>query len=511
MLYVLAGSGDGARSAASGTVWRRAPPPSSRRGTAWRIDAADGLGCCRCSSATRSPPARRHAVVVAAARAPSATAGRQFTLLATPEVGCASVTQFVGFIPPGRAPDHFHRYDEVVYVLAGEGALHIGGESAPLHPGACVHLPARLVHCLENAGPGEMEVLGVFRPAGSPAEAYYPDGTLAVVPTETRRPDAEDRAHRRGRLGGKPRPRRGLAQRDGSGAFSAPAVLARRPGSGQPEGKTSPEELLAAAHGELPDDVARGRADRRGHPARPARDDACRIVMDEVEGQGHQIVASQRRRSASAAEGSTTRGCRRRVAKADEGCPFSGLLKRAGVRGRTSRPASRRELPELAARAPDAQDVRSRARDRATLLELFAVARYAPTHHLAAAVALPRARRRRRSRRLKETAGEKEAAKLDRAPTLVLASAKLTGDLVQDEEDVCATAAAIQLVLLAATERGLATYWRTPSVLRTRPGREALGVPVGERVLGLLHFGPPEREPAPSEREPVDAYVSFLP
>jgi hypothetical protein len=26
-----------------------------------------------------------------------------------------------------------------------------------------------------------MKVLGVFRPAGSPAEAYYPDGTLAVV------------------------------------------------------------------------------------------------------------------------------------------------------------------------------------------------------------------------------------------------------------------------------------------------------------------------------------------
>ena len=27
---------------------------------------------------------------------------------------------------------------------------------------------------------GEMQVLGVFRPAGSPAEAYYPDGTKAV-------------------------------------------------------------------------------------------------------------------------------------------------------------------------------------------------------------------------------------------------------------------------------------------------------------------------------------------
>ena len=49
-------------------------------------------------------------------------------------------------------------------------------------PGTCVHLPAGLVHCLENVGPGEMRVLGVFRPAGSPAEAYYPDGTAARYP-----------------------------------------------------------------------------------------------------------------------------------------------------------------------------------------------------------------------------------------------------------------------------------------------------------------------------------------
>jgi nitroreductase len=75
---------------------------------------------------------------------------------------------------------------------------------------------------------------------------------------------------------------------------------------------------------------------------------------------------------------------------------------------------------------------------------------------------------------------------------------------------VCATAAAIQLVLLAATERGLATYWRTPQVLRTKAGREAVGIPPGERFLGLLHFGTAEREPAPREREPVDRYVEFL-
>jgi nitroreductase len=143
------------------------------------------------------------------------------------------------------------------------------------------------------------------------------------------------------------------------------------------------------------------------------------------------------------------------------------------------------------------------------LLEILSAARFAPTHHMTepwrfrvlGPVALSA---------LKEIAGEKEAAKLDRAPTLVVATAALTGDLVQDEEDVCATAAAIELVLLAATELEVATYWRTPQLFRTPPGRDAAGIPAGERFLGLLHFGPAEREPAARERRPVEAYVAFL-
>ena len=70
----------------------------------------------------------------------------------------------------------------MIYILEGEGELMIGGRRAPLSPGSCVHLPARLVHCLANTGASELRLLGVFRPAGSPAEAYYPDGTPAVVP-----------------------------------------------------------------------------------------------------------------------------------------------------------------------------------------------------------------------------------------------------------------------------------------------------------------------------------------
>jgi len=121
-------------------------------------------------------------VDLAAAELGTATAGRQFVLGATPACGCNSVTQFIGLIPVGRAPDHFHRYDEVIYALDGEGVLEIGGEQAPIRPGTCIHLPRGLVHCLANTGETELRVLGVFRPAVSPAEAYYPDGTRAVVP-----------------------------------------------------------------------------------------------------------------------------------------------------------------------------------------------------------------------------------------------------------------------------------------------------------------------------------------
>jgi mannose-6-phosphate isomerase-like protein (cupin superfamily) len=180
VLYVLGGRGSVTIGDESATL-EEGTAAYVARGTRWRVADADGLELLSVLVRDPLPPEAPHAVLRGGTRA-GATAGRQFTLLATPETGCASVTQFVGYIPPGRAPDHYHLYDEVVYVLEGDGELHIGSEDAPLRPGACVHLPARLVHCLENSGPGEMRVLGVFRPAGSPAEAYYPDGALASVP-----------------------------------------------------------------------------------------------------------------------------------------------------------------------------------------------------------------------------------------------------------------------------------------------------------------------------------------
>ena len=96
------------------------------------------------------------------------------------------MTQFLGFVPPGRAPDHFHRYDEVIYILEGAGSLHIGGEQAPLAPGRLRPPAGRgSSTASRTTATRELELLGVFRPAGSPAEAYYPDGTPAAYPEES--------------------------------------------------------------------------------------------------------------------------------------------------------------------------------------------------------------------------------------------------------------------------------------------------------------------------------------
>lgn len=98
---------------------------------------------------------------------------REFKFVIDPDAGCREVTQFVGWIPPGRAPNHYHLYDEVMYILEGEGVLHLEGHpDTPISAGTCIHLPPPVEHCVENTGDSPMRVLGVFHPAGSAAEAY---------------------------------------------------------------------------------------------------------------------------------------------------------------------------------------------------------------------------------------------------------------------------------------------------------------------------------------------------
>jgi nitroreductase len=152
---------------------------------------------------------------------------------------------------------------------------------------------------------------------------------------------------------------------------------------------------------------------------------------------------------------------------------------------------------------------RDRPVDRRTLDELLELARWAPNHNLTNPWRF-RVLGRRALGRLKQAAGPEAAAKLDRAPTLIAASVIRNGDPVQDEEDLCAAAVAAYIVLLAAHGRGLAGYWRTPAVLRTPEGRAAIGIPDGERFVGLLHLGHPRQEREPPERLPPADYVTYL-
>jgi mannose-6-phosphate isomerase-like protein (cupin superfamily) len=118
----------------------------------------------------RAPRAelRSERVVAYAEReAEDAGIGREFRLL----VESSQATQFVGVIPPGRAKMHNHPYDELAWLVEGEGVLHWhAGESIPIARGSRIYFPRLVFHSVENLGGAPMRIMGVFHPAGSPAD-----------------------------------------------------------------------------------------------------------------------------------------------------------------------------------------------------------------------------------------------------------------------------------------------------------------------------------------------------
>ncbi len=146
---------------------------------------------------------------------------------------------------------------------------------------------------------------------------------------------------------------------------------------------------------------------------------------------------------------------------------------------------------------------------RPLLDELLELARWAPNHHLTNPWRF-RVLGPESLGRLKHAAGPEAASKLDRAPTLIAVTAVRSEDPVQDEEDLCATACAVYAVLLGAHGRGLVGYWRTPGVLRTAEGLQALGIPAQERFVALIHLGWPRQRKEPPERLPPADVISYL-
>jgi lipoyl-dependent peroxiredoxin len=115
----------------------------------------------------------------------------------------------------------------------------------------------------------------------------------------------------------------GVASASSSGAFELPVTLPSR--IGRPEGKTSPEELLAAAHAACFATSLAGESAKAGGTVEHL-DVRCTITMDEVEGKGHQIVASEldvRGR----VDGLDAASFAQAAEAADTGCSFSSLLR----------------------------------------------------------------------------------------------------------------------------------------------------------------------------------------
>jgi mannose-6-phosphate isomerase-like protein (cupin superfamily) len=103
---------------------------------------------------------------------PTAAGDRTFKLLVNQDIGARRVTQFVGIIPPGRAPMHHHTYEEAIYIIEGEGRVHTEDGDAAFRAGSSIYLPRLVRHSIENTGSTNIRLLGVFHPSGSPAARY---------------------------------------------------------------------------------------------------------------------------------------------------------------------------------------------------------------------------------------------------------------------------------------------------------------------------------------------------
>jgi nitroreductase len=150
---------------------------------------------------------------------------------------------------------------------------------------------------------------------------------------------------------------------------------------------------------------------------------------------------------------------------------------------------------------------------REELEGLFELARWAPNHHLTNPWRFRVLGPRTRAALMELAEAEKpgSAVKLARAPTLVALTARLGGeDPAQDREDLLATAVAAYVVLLGATARGLASYWRTVALLEDPRARALLGIGQGETPVGLLYLGDPVQEQRVPERAGLERIVSFL-
>ena len=102
---------------------------------------------------------------------------------------------------------------------------------------------------------------------------------------------------------------------------------------------------------------------------------------------------------------------------------------------------------------------------------------------------------------LSELALDKERAKPLRSPALIAVGVDKPGDpRVLEIENICATAAAVENLLLAAHAEGLGAKWRTGPAARDPKVKDFLGLEPDQQLIGFIYLGYPELSPPTDER-----------
>jgi nitroreductase len=93
-----------------------------------------------------------------------------------------------------------------------------------------------------------------------------------------------------------------------------------------------------------------------------------------------------------------------------------------------------------------------------------------------------------------------EKAKPLRAPVVIAVGVeKPSNPKVVDIENVCAAAAAVENLLLAAVGEGLAAMWRTGSAAYDSEVKAFLGFAPDQHLIGFIYIGYPETDRPPVE------------
>jgi nitroreductase len=103
-----------------------------------------------------------------------------------------------------------------------------------------------------------------------------------------------------------------------------------------------------------------------------------------------------------------------------------------------------------------------------------------------------------------------EAKKLLRAPAVIVVSTTTDPDWVRAEEDLTATAAAVQNLLLAAHAKGLSAAWKTGKIVYSAAVKAFLGLEPDDKIVAVVYLGAKATEDVAPRNRDVDATITWM-